>query len=71
VNVGTLSTENNYEACHAALSDNYDSIIVVPAAGIGWEEYESGKVRMPKPGVDCVWDGQQWICPEPEAPGGE
>ena len=66
VNVGALSTENDYTAAHALLADQYDSILIVPAAGIGWEEYEPGKVRPPQPSPDCVWTGTEWDCPQPE-----
>ena len=66
VNVGALSTENDYEACHAALADQYDSILIAPAAGIGWEEYEPGKVRMPSPFPSWVWNGDEWEAPVPK-----
>jgi hypothetical protein len=68
VNVAALSTENDYSALKADLAAQHDSVLEVPVAGIGWEEYEPGKVRMPQPGPDCVWDeaAQEWVCPEPE-----
>ena len=66
VNVGALSTENDYVPMLALLADEYDSILIVPAAGIGWEEYEPGKVRPVQPGPDCVWTGEEWDCPEPK-----
>ena len=68
VNVGALSTENDYKAAHALLKDRYDSILIVPAAGIGWEEYKKGKLRPPQPSPDCSWDDKAavWVCPEPE-----
>ena len=67
VNVAALSTENDYSALKAHLATQHDSVLEVAAAGIGWEEYEPGKVRMPQPGPDCVWDGTEWVCPEPES----
>ena len=71
VNVGALSTENDYKAAHAALADKFDSILIVPQAGIGWEEYKKGKVRPPQPSPDCSWDDKAavWVCPEPEPEG--
>jgi hypothetical protein len=56
VNVGALSTDNDYEAAHAALADKYDEIRVVPRAGIGWLVWEDGSLRPPKPHEDAVWD---------------
>ena len=49
-----------------AVTSDYDSILIVDEAGIGWEEYEPGKVRMPQPAPDCVWTGTEWDCPTPE-----
>jgi hypothetical protein len=68
VNVSALSTENDYKAAHALLADSYDSILIVAEAGIGWEEYKPGKLRMPAPSPDCVWKekAQEWDCPAPE-----
>jgi len=68
VNVAALSTENDYSQLKADLAAKHDSVLEVATAGIGWEEYSPGKVRMPQPGPDCVWDedGGVWVCPEPE-----
>jgi hypothetical protein len=68
VNVAALSTENDYYALKAHLATQHDLVLEVATAGIGWEEYEPGKVRMPQPGTDCVWDesAQEWDCPKPE-----
>jgi hypothetical protein len=70
VNVAALSTENDYTALKAQLATEYDSVLEVLAAGIGWEEYEPGKLRMPQPAPDCTWDenASVWDCPEPEEP---
>jgi hypothetical protein len=66
VNVAALSSENDYTALKADLASKHDSVLEVPVAGIGWEEYEPGKVRMPQPSPDCVWTGSEWDCPAPE-----
>jgi hypothetical protein len=68
VNVAALSSENDYSQLKADLAAQHDSVLEVATAGIGWEEYEPGKVRMPQPSPDCVWDesAQEWDCPEPE-----
>ena len=66
VNVAALSTENDYSALKAHLATQHDSVLEVAAAGIGWEEYSPGKLRMPAPSPDCVWTGDEWDCPEPE-----
>jgi hypothetical protein len=72
VNVAALSSENDYADVKDYLATVYDSVLEVAQAGIGWVEYEPGKVRMPQPLPDCVWDeqAQSWDCPtpEPEAP---
>jgi hypothetical protein len=66
VNVAALSSENDYSALKADLASKHDSVLEVAVAGIGWEEYEPGKLRMPAPSPDCVWDGTDWDCPEPD-----
>ena len=68
VNVAALSSENDYTALKAHLASRHDSVLEVAAAGIGWEEYVTGKVRPPKPGPDCTWNSKDavWVCPEPE-----
>jgi hypothetical protein len=68
VNVAALSTENDYTALKAHLATLHDTVLEIPVAGIGWVEYEPGKVRMPQPSPDCVWDeeGQVWDCPTPD-----
>jgi hypothetical protein len=66
VNVAALSSENDYSQLKADLAAQHDSVLEVATAGIGWEEYVPGKVRMPQPGPDCVWTGDEWDCPEPE-----
>ena len=66
VNVAALSTENDYSAWLDAMRAEHDAVLIVPAAGIGWEEWEPGKVRPVQPGPDCVWTGSEWDCPEPE-----
>jgi len=68
VNVGALSTENDYEAAHAALADQYDEIRIVPTAGIGWLVSEDGSLRPPKPREDAEWDEENgwWTWPEDE-----
>ena len=69
VNVGALSTENDYAAAHAALADKFDSILIVPAAGIGWEEWEPGSLRPPSPYPSWSWDGGEWVAPVPKPDG--
>jgi hypothetical protein len=64
VNVAALSSENDYTQLKADLATRHDSVLEVPTAGIGWEEYEPGKVRMPQPFPDCVWEDESWVCPE-------
>ena len=64
VNVGALSTENDYKAAHAALADKFDEIRIVPAAGIGWTVEEDG-LRPPSPYPSWVWDGSEWVAPVP------
>jgi hypothetical protein len=68
VNVAALSTENDYTQLKADLAKQHDSVLEVPAAGIGWEEYKPGKLRMPAPSPDCTWDEKsgEWNCPKPE-----
>jgi hypothetical protein len=68
VNVAALSTENDYTQLKADLAAQHDSVLEVPVAGIGWEEYVPGKVRAPAPSPDCVWDESAgvWDCPEIE-----
>jgi hypothetical protein len=66
VNVAALSDEVDYTGWLAAMRDQHDDVRLVAAAGIGWEEYEPGKVRPVQPGPDCVWTGSEWDCPEPE-----
>ena len=68
VNVAALSTENDYSAWLTAMKAAHDSVLIVPAAGIGWEEYKKGKVRPPQPNPDCSWDDKAavWVCPQPE-----
>ena len=65
-NVAALSTENDYTDWLKDARTRHDSVLIVDAAGIGWEEYEPGKVRPPQPSPDCVWTGDEWDCPEPE-----
>ncbi len=68
VNVAALSTENDYSQLKVDLAKRYDSVLEVAVAGIGWEEYKPGKLRMPAPSPDCVWKdkAQEWDCPDPE-----
>ena len=68
VNVAALSTENDYTDWLKAVKDAHDSVLIVEAAGIGWEEYKKGKVRPTQPGPDCTWSEKDgvWVCPEPE-----
>jgi hypothetical protein len=70
VNVAALSTENDYSQLKVDLAKQHDSVLEVAEAGIGWEEYKKGKLRMPQPAPDCTWDDKAgvWDCPEPEEP---
>lgn len=63
VNVGALSTENDYEAAHALLADQFDEIRIVPRAGIGWTVWEDGSLRPEQPFASWVWDGEWWQAP--------
>jgi hypothetical protein len=53
MNVGALSTDNDYTAAHAALADQFDEIRIVPRAGIGWKVTPDG-LRPDKPD-DTTW----------------
>ena len=68
VNVAALSTENDYTDWLKAMKAAHDSVLIVPDAGIGWEEYKKGKLRPPQPGPDCTWNDKDavWVCPDPE-----
>jgi len=68
VNVGALSTENDYEAAHAALADQYDEIRIVDVAGVGWLVWEDGSLRPEKPREDAEWDAENhwWTWPADE-----
>jgi hypothetical protein len=68
VNVAALASEVDYSGWLDAMRANHDSVLIVPAAGIGWEEYKKGKLRPPAPSSDCTWDEKAalWVCPEPE-----
>ena len=59
--------EDTSAAWLAAVTPDYDSVLIVDEAGVGWEEYEPGHLRMPQPSPDCVWTGTEWDCPEPQA----
>jgi Ni,Fe-hydrogenase maturation factor len=61
--------EDTSKAWLDSVKPKWDSVLIVDVAAIGWEEYEPGKVRMPQPGPDCVWTGDEWDCPEPEPEG--
>jgi hypothetical protein len=65
VNVAALSTENDYTQLKVDLATQYDSVLEVAIAGVGWEEYEPGKLRMPQPAPDCTWNAttEEWDCP--------
>ena len=67
-NVAALDSDVDYTDWLKAVKLEHDSVLLVPEAGIGWEEYKKGKVRMPQPSPDCSWDDKAavWICPEPE-----
>jgi len=69
VNVAALSSENDYTQLKADLATQHDSVLEVAEAGIGWEEYEPGKVRMPSPFPSWVWDGDEWEAPVPKPDG--
>ena len=62
VNVGALSTENDYEAAHALLADQFDEIRIVPRAGIGWIDTPDG-LRPEQPYPSWVWGGEWWEAP--------
>ena len=68
VNVGALSTENDYTAAHAALADKFDEIRIVPRAGIGWTVEEDG-LRPLAPYPSWTWDGGEWVAPVPKPDG--
>lgn len=53
------------EAWMAATSATVDHFLVVDSAGVGWEEYEAGRLRPPAPTSECVWDDENgvWDCP--------
>ena len=65
VNVAALSTENDYSGWLTAMKAEHDSVLIVPAAGIGWEEYEPGSLRPPSPYPSWTWDGSAWVAPVP------
>ena len=69
VNVAALSSENDYTQLKADLATQHDSVLEVAEAGIGWEEYEPGKVRMPSPFPSWVWNGDEWEAPVPKPDG--
>jgi len=52
----------------AAVKPQFDSVLIVDQAAIGWEEYKKGKVRMPQPSADCTWNETDgvWVFPDPE-----
>jgi hypothetical protein len=68
VNVAALASEVDHSAWLDAMRAEHDSVLIVDAAGIGWEEYEKGKVRPTAPSPDCTWNDNdgEWNCPEPE-----
>jgi hypothetical protein len=68
VNVAALSTDVDYSGWLDAMRADHDSVLIVPSAGIGWEEYKKGKLRPPAPSPECTWDDKAglWVCPEPE-----
>ena len=67
-NVAALSTDVDYTDWLKAVKAEHDSVLIVPAAGIGWEEYKKGKLRPPAPSPDCTWSEKDgaWSCPERE-----
>ena len=69
VNVAALSTENDYTGWLDAMRAEHDSVLIVPAAGIGWEEYEPGALRPPSPYPSWTWDGGEWVAPVPKPDG--
>ena len=69
VNVASVGTDHDYTWLKDHLASKHDSVLEVPEAGIGWEEYEPGKVRMPSPFPSWVWDGEQWQAPVPKPDG--
>jgi hypothetical protein len=69
VNVAALSSENDYTQLKADLATQHDSVLEVATAGIGWEEYSPGKVRMPSPFPSWVWNGDEWEAPVPKPDG--
>jgi hypothetical protein len=48
-----------------AVKGDYDSVLIVDTAGIGWEEWQAGSLRPPAPTPDATWDGTGWAIPEP------
>jgi len=61
VNVGALSTENDYTEWLRQAELEYDEVRIVPNAGIGWLDTPDG-LRAPKPD-DTTWvwdDGNGW-----------
>jgi hypothetical protein len=55
VNVGVLSTDHDYEACHALLAGQFDEILIVQHAAIGWKVTPDG-LRPDKPFPSWVWN---------------
>jgi len=70
VNVASVGPDREYAQLKAYLATKYDSVLEVPVAGIGWEEYKKGKLRPPAPSPDCTWDDKAgvWDCPAPPDP---
>jgi hypothetical protein len=68
VNVAALSSENDYSQFKAELAKEHDNVLEVARAGVGWEEYEPGKLRPPAPSPECTWNSttNDWDCPEVE-----
>lgn len=62
--------EDTSAAWLAAIEAEYDSVLIVDQAGIGWEEYKKGKVRPTQPTDEATWDATNnvWIVPEPVEP---
>ena len=61
-NVAALSTENDYTAWLDAMRDEYDDVLIVLHAGIGWLVTPDG-LRAPKPDEDTTWvwdDANGW-----------
>ena len=69
VNVAALSSENDYTQLKADLTKQHDSVLEVATAGIGWEEYEPGTLRMPSPYPSWLWNGDEWEAPVPKPDG--